>query len=374
MCRKLNYVKIEEVAYINPKAFPLANDLPVTFLPMSQVSDSGKIIKREQRLCHEVRNGYTPFIEKDILVAKITPCFENFKGCFAEKLINGCGFGSTEFHVIRAKADVLPEYIHLITRTAHFRQTGVLHMTGSAGQKRVPRSFINSYKFLLPPKAQQQKIANLLSTWDDAIEKTEMLITAKQKQFEWLLSGYFLSHTVNKNLTAKELQNLVTIKKGEQLNRSELENSGKYPAWNGGVTPSGYTNDWNMPKNTVTISEGGNSCGFVNYCQQKFWCGGHCYALIDIKDYLNTEFLYFCLKAHEKNIMRLRVGSGLPNIQKKDIDKFIIKYPNLEKQKFITQTLNIAQNEINILKQQAEQYRTQKRGLLQKLLTGKRRL
>jgi len=77
-----------------------------------------------------------------------------------------------------------------------------------------------------------------------------------------------------------------------------------------------------MLENTITISEGGNSCGFVNYCKQKFWCGGHCYALKITSHNLDKLFLYQLLKFLEKSIMNLRIGSGLPNIQKKDLKEF----------------------------------------------------
>ena len=83
-----------------------------------------------------------------------------------------------------------------------------------------------------------------------------------------------------------------------------------------------------------------------------------------------TEFLFFLLKSQERRIMRLRVGSGLPNIQKMDIGKFEVRYPVFAEQKRIAKTLNIGKQEINLIKQLTEQYRMQKRGLMQKLLTG----
>jgi type I restriction enzyme S subunit len=136
------------------------------------------------------------------------------------------------------------------------------------------------------------------------------------------------------------------------------------------VTPSGYTDSFNTSANTITISEGGNSCGFVNYCEEPFWCGGHCYALIEVSEQINPRFVFYFLKSHEPKIMRLRVGSGLPNIQKKDIDKFPIFYPDLETQIKIAELLTLANQEISLLKKTLEQYRSQKRGLMQKLLTG----
>ncbi|WP_088340075.1 restriction endonuclease subunit S [Robiginitalea sediminis] len=111
------------------------------------------------------------------------------------------------------------------------------------------------------------------------------------------------------------LEDVADVIKGKQLNRLQLSESGTYPCLNGGITPSGFTDKFNTGANTITISEGGNSCGFVSYMTTKFWLGGHCYK-IDLKKSTFLEFFYQLLKANESRIMGLRVGSGLPNIQK----------------------------------------------------------
>ena len=115
------------------------------------------------------------------------------------------------------------------------------------------------------------------------------------------------------------------IIKGRQINKINLLLSGKYYVLNGGITPSGYTNSFNTNENIISISEGGNSCGFVNFNKEKFWSGGHNYTLQNLV--INTRFLYALLKYREKNIMSLRVGSGLPNIQKSSLLEFKIQIP-----------------------------------------------
>ena len=222
----------------------------------------------------------------------------------------------------------------------------------------------------VPPLDTQAHVTDVLSVWDLIIKKTEALVAVKERQFEWLLRELIINPSNDNNWNGKKLSSLVKIQKGQQLNRTNLTKTGNYPAWNGGVCPSGYTDKYNSSKNTVTISEGGNSCGFVNYCKEQFWCGGHCYALHEVNKQINSEFLYYFLKSHEKKIMCLRVGSGLPNIQKKDIDRFLIMYPERNDQENIIKTLNTAQQEINLLKDLLSKYRLQKRGLMQKLLTG----
>lgn len=235
------------------------------------------------------------------------------------------------------------------------------------------QQILSSVVIPIPPIEEQMAIAAILSTWDEAIEKTEKLIKLKEDHFRWLGIQVFKNPKI-KSWNFSTLGQLVKVKKGEQRNRSELDENGMYPAWNGGITPSGYTDIWNTKENTITISEGGNSCGFVNYCKQKFWCGGHCYSLINKNNQISDQYLYFYLKTYEKQIMRLRVGSGLPNIQKADIENFEITYPNLEEQSEISHKFNITLNEIILIKQLKDLYKSQKQGLMQKLLTGKWRV
>jgi type I restriction enzyme S subunit len=100
----------------------------------------------------------------------------------AKGLTNGLGFGSTEFHVIRAKEGVSIEYLYYHSITKEFRGKGEQEMTGSAGQKRVPANFLRNYSLLLPPLTEQHKIAAILGKWDEGIEKQQRLLALLQEQ------------------------------------------------------------------------------------------------------------------------------------------------------------------------------------------------
>ena len=166
------------------------------------------------------------------------------------------------------------------------------------------------------------------------------------------------------------LGSICIVKKGEQYNKLNLENQGDYPCINGGISPSGYTDKWNTDKNTITISEGGNSCGYINLIPTKFWSGGHCYSILEIKEHLNYEFLYHALKSREKRIMDLRVGSGIPNIQQKAIKTFKIKFPeSIPEQQKIAEILSSIDTAIGETEALIAKYERIKTGLMQDLLT-----
>ena len=126
-----------------------------------------------------------------------------------------------------------------------------------------------------------------------------------------------------------------------------------------------------MEANTITISEGG-SCGFVNLCKEKFWLGGHCYSVTNLAANLNKYFLFFQLKQNEPKIMRLKIGSGLPNIQKPSIENYVVYIPLLEQQSRVANYLNNLCGELEIYKKELELIK--KQGLIQKLLTGEWRV
>lgn len=166
------------------------------------------------------------------------------------------------------------------------------------------------------------------------------------------------------------LGEICEITKGKQLNKIELFKSGDYPCLNGGIEPSGYTDKWNTEANTITISEGGNSCGYINFMRTRFWSGGHCYSLLNIIEDINRDFFYQALKGNEKSIMGLRVGSGLPNIQRKALESFEINFPTSQlEQTAIAHILSTVDNAIERTEKLIAKYKRIKTGLMQDLLT-----
>ncbi|GIW90643.1 MAG: hypothetical protein KatS3mg109_1075 [Pirellulaceae bacterium] len=155
------WVRLGEVCKVNPRRPRLARqpDASTTFVPMSAVDDiSGTVAAAEIRPFEQVKKGYTFFQEGDVLFAKITPCMENGKAAIARNLIDGIGFGSTEFHVLRPLGEVTPEWIWLFVRREDFRAAAKSAFRGGVGQQRVPAEFLTETLIPLPSLDEQRRI------------------------------------------------------------------------------------------------------------------------------------------------------------------------------------------------------------------------
>ena len=162
--------KLGEVCLINPKSCTLRDDTEVSFIPMTKVGEHGEFDASEIKNYSEVKKGFTNFQNGDILFAKITPCMENRKCAIAHNMKNGIGFGSTEFHVLRPDTDkITSEWLYYLTTWKTFRKEAERNMTGSAGQKRVPKTFLENYVVNLPDIDTQKSENKILRKVDDLI-------------------------------------------------------------------------------------------------------------------------------------------------------------------------------------------------------------
>ena len=175
--------RLKHLAQFNPSKSEvrhLPDDLAVSFLPMEDISAQRHITHLTTKPIGDLYSGYTYFRQGDVLIAKITPCFENGKGAIADELSNGIGFGTTELHVIRAGPRLHNRYLNYLTMSHAFMVQGAAMMTGAAGQKRLPEDFITSYTIALPPLDTQRQIATVLDhktrTIDTLIHKQQQLI------------------------------------------------------------------------------------------------------------------------------------------------------------------------------------------------------
>ena len=206
-----------EVCIINPRLaiseIPAANS-EVTFVPMAAVDEvSGSIAQPELRHYSQVAKGYTPFRENDVLFAKITPCMQNGKAAIARNLRGGIGFGSTEFHVLRPTAALLPQWVFAFIRQPSFRSAAEANFTGTAGQQRVPADFLKKLPIPVPPMAEQGRIVKLL---DDADGLRKLRGQADRRAAEFIPALFHEMFGENKHRTLErtELEQIAEVVSG----------------------------------------------------------------------------------------------------------------------------------------------------------------
>ncbi|MDL0420800.1 restriction endonuclease subunit S [Caldibacillus thermoamylovorans] len=185
---------LSELCEINPpkrEVADLKEDTIVSFIPMANVSENGEIDLSETRNLGEVYKGFTYFKENDVLFAKITPCMENGKGAIAKNLTNEVGFGSTEFHVLRPKEGITSEWLYYLTTLPNFRQQAEKNMTGSAGQKRVPKQFFDKYKVNKPTIESQEEFKKIILKINSQKEMLKKSLAILDTNFQSLMQRAF---------------------------------------------------------------------------------------------------------------------------------------------------------------------------------------
>lgn len=272
----------------------------------------------------------------DVLLSNIRPYLRKV---WAANSDGGC---STDVFVFRAKS-ISPSFLHYIMANDTFIN---YVMSGAKGVKmpRGDKEQMLKYVFSIPRIEEQYKISRLLHLLDDRIATQNKIIEDLKKLKSAISERFFTS--INGDVVT--LADICDIVKGKQVNGEFLTDSGNYYVMNGGIEPSGYYDDYNTEANTISISEGGNSCGYVQFNTTPFWSGGHCYTIQNITNNVEKLYLYHYLKCNEDTIMKLRIGSGLPNIQKKDLAKFRVIVPIIEQQKTISAFLSLLERKVQV--------------------------
>lgn len=209
--------RLKWVASLNPSKrevrASLLADTPVTFLPMERVGTDGRIESGEMLPASDVWNGFTYFEREDVLVAKITPCFENGKGACLDSLPTKVGFGSTEFHVLRYGPSISPQFLYRLTTLEEFRRLGVNAMIGAAGQQRVPQAFVANYPIAIPPLPEQAAIVEHL---DKATADIDTAIANTRREID-LLREYrtrLIADVVTGKVDVREAADEVDVPRG----------------------------------------------------------------------------------------------------------------------------------------------------------------
>ena len=176
----LPLVKIGDVCTINPRKScldDLDTETRVSFVPMADLNEYRVTFRsRGEKLLSEVSTSYTYFADNDVLLAKVTPCFENGKAGIARGLTNGIGFGSSEFYVLRCTEKLLPEWIYFCVMHPQFRDSAIAQMTGTGGLQRVPRDYVNNFQIPLPPLDVQKEIVAEIEGYQKVIDGARAVV------------------------------------------------------------------------------------------------------------------------------------------------------------------------------------------------------
>ena len=201
------WTRIGNVFQINPRN-NLPDELETGFVPMALLSD-GFCSRHsyEPKKWKDIKNGFTHFANNDIVIAKITPCFQNRKSAVVTGLPNGFGAGTTELHVLRDNTkELFMPYFLLICKTQAFIQNGVKNFSGTAGQQRIGKDFISKYLIPVPPVSEQERIVQrlhllepLLISYENAYDS----IVNQQKNFPAQLKRSILQYAVQGKLVSQ---------------------------------------------------------------------------------------------------------------------------------------------------------------------------
>ncbi|MEG3071314.1 MAG: restriction endonuclease subunit S [Peptococcaceae bacterium] len=206
----MEIVRLKNLSKVNPtiNLNKYSLDDRVVFLPMEKISENGHIDNSEFREIQDVKNGFTGFARNDVVVAKITPCFENGKGACLDSLKSDIGYGTTELIVLRPSNKILPKYLYFITRTDCFRILGEEVMTGSAGQKRVPVQFVSSFKLGVPDIERQRRVLTYIEEKiqiiDGAVERIKKEISLINEYRTSLISSVVTGQVDVRNIQVEE--------------------------------------------------------------------------------------------------------------------------------------------------------------------------
>ena len=272
--------------------------------------------------------------------------------------------GNVNQHVciIRTNSKVNPKFLCDYIQTQRI-QNHIKSLQTGGSREGLNFEQIRSFPISLPSINEQNKLTCLLDKINERIA-TQVRLIEDLKKLRCAVSNKLFQSVKGVVIPLSGISNIV---KGKQINGDFLAEVGEYYVMNGGTEPSGYYDNYNVEANTISISEGGNSCGYVQFNRMPFWSGGHCYTIQDIVSDVETLYLYHYLKSKEDSIMKLRIGTGLPNIQKKDLAEFKVIIPAIEQQRTISNILSLLERKTEIEGRMLIAMRTEKQYLLHQM-------
>ena len=389
--------KLKYEVQVNPLKDNLdqTSDELVTFLPMDSISENGEADCSIKKPVSSVCNGFTFFRKNDVIVAKITPCFENGKCVILSDLDTSIGFGSTEFHVLRPKERIVGKFLYYITKSEVFMQSGEAFMYGAAGQKRVPSGFISDFPLVLPNVDEQTTIANFL---DRKTAEIDALIAQKERLLELYEEEKtaIINHAVTKGLDPNaefkesgidwlgeipvgwgiiKLRYLSNIKTGEK-DTENRQDDGQHPFYVRSQTIeriSTYSYDGEA---ILTAGDGVGVGKVFHYVNGKFDYHQRVYKVSDFEGVIGKYVFYYMQINFHKEVIRISAKSTVDSLRMPMLQNFPVCLPHKEdEQTAIVQHIEAETSRIDVkiaktqrIIELQKEYRT---ALISEVVTGK---
>jgi type I restriction enzyme S subunit len=380
----VNVIKLKYVARLNPTGRKNYRQLDtVSFVPMEAVGEDGSLEIQERNLS-EVSSGYTYFENNDVVLAKITPCFENGKATLMHDLKSGFGFGTTEFIVLRPSKNIDSKYLYYTIYSDNFRTPGINEMRGSAGQKRITNQYVGDYALPVMDVKEQRKIVKYLDTKTQTLEK---ILTAKNHTRTHLselgqaiitsavlgAGGVAMSTSVKNTWVGAtpdhwkitKLSHVARIKTGGTPSRENLDywtdgnipwlasgevNKGIITTVDNHITPLGMANSnaTMLPVDTVMIALNGQgkTKGMSALLKVPATCNQSLAGIICDKDKLNPQYLYYYLKSKYSSVRGIK-GEARDGLNLDIIGSIPVPLPPMEEQLTIIEQIERRVNKID---------------------------
>lgn len=396
--------RLKDITKLNPPCTELNIDAEVSFVPMEN-------LRCAQISCQEIpfieaRGKYTYFEDEDLLIAKVTPCFENNNIAIAKELKNGIGFGSSEIFVLRC-SDILNSFLFYYVLSSQFKEKACSTMCGVGGLKRISPLFMTTYKLAIPPLSEQQAIADYLDEKTAEIETQVSLIKEKVATLQKLKQS-LINKVVTKGLNpdaelkgcgedwlgqipahweVKRLKSFARTIKGKAANYQDSPSNGAYKVLsveclrqeNANFYDYAFTDDAEQictSEDFVVIWDG---AGVGEFLKAKDGVLSSTIAKFKFtsKDILPSYFWHWRYKI-EMIIKSIPTGMGIPHLNPVLLNNLKFAIPPLSEQQAIADYLDAKTAEIDeqigLLNQKAEAYNKLKQSLIDEVVTGKRRI
>lgn len=347
---------VADCVQFNPKVIQ-DDTAEVSFIPMADVEPGfvDQCSTRQTKLWAKVKKGFSRFQEGDLLVAKITPCFQNRKSCVAKNLTNGTGAGSTEFHVMRCVSGVDAKFLLFFFKSEYFIRYGVNHFNGTVGQQRVGTQDIKDCLVPVPPFEEQTRIVEKLEAAFVEIDRAEKAYEELQT-LSGVLRGQILQKAIQGQLVTQldtepsvemigdapvdvpfaipekwkwvKLKSVFSMQAGKFISASSIQPEGKYPCY-GGNGLRGYVDVSNRKGRFPLIGRQGALCGNVHVVDGDFYATEHA-VVVDCREYGDPDCVGLFLEAI--NLNQYATATAQPGLSVKKIVELPFPLPPKDEQ------------------------------------------